>query len=72
MFDWLKQLFGKGTVRVEFEAVDNKFNVLKGSAKVPYIGQYDEDEVNRIVRNKIAVEHGVIVTKINVVAHDGF
>jgi hypothetical protein len=72
MFDWLKQLFGKGTVRVEFEAVDDKFDVLKGSAKVPYIGRYDEDEVKRIVRNKIAVQHGVIVTKINVVARDGF
>lgn len=72
MFDWLKQLFGKGTVRVDFEAVDNKFAVLKGSAKVPYIGRYDEDEIKRIVRNKIAVQHGVTVTKINVVARDGF
>lgn len=65
MFDWIKRLFGEGVVRVEFTATDGR----RGTANVPYIGEYDESEVIAIIKSRLLVDHGVAVRSVNIISH---
>jgi len=67
MFDWLKRFFGEGKIRVEFKGIDRQGKMRNGTAKVPYIGMYNEDDVLIHIRRSLLVEHGIVVTKLKVV-----
>ena len=69
MFDFIKRLFGEGTVKIQFAAVDRQNKVVKGTAKLPYIGEYDEDDVLRHIKNTLWVDHDLKVTGAEVVGH---
>lgn len=65
MFDWIKKLFGEGTVRFTFKSSDGR----NGTGKISYIGEYDEKEVRKAIRNKMIVDHNVDVLSIEIVGH---
>lgn len=69
MIDWIKSFFGKGRVRVEFEGIDRNGKIVSGDAKVPYVGKWDEDAMMKFVKDKLMYEKGVVVTKMELVAH---
>lgn len=68
MFDWIKKLFGEGKIRAEFELADGR----SGIAKVPYIGQYDENKMLAHIKNSMQVEYGSKVTSLKITEHVGF
>lgn len=69
MIDTIKSWFGKGKIRAEWEGIGRNGKIVSGDAKVPYIGSYDESELIKHIKNELMYQHGVVVTKIEVVAH---
>ena len=69
MLDKIKSWFGKGRIRAEWEGIDRSGKHFAGDAKVPYIGSYDESELMKHIKNELMYQHGIIVTKIKLVAH---
>jgi hypothetical protein len=69
MIDWIKSLFGKGKIRVEFKGLDRNGKTVSGDGKMPYIGRFTEEDAIADIKRKILYEHGVIVTDIKIVAH---
>ena len=64
MINWLKSLFGKGKVRVHFLASNGQ----TGYAKIPYVGEYDEEELIRQFKKAALVEEGLKIVSVRVVA----
>ncbi len=69
MLDWIRSLFGRGRVRVEFEGIDKTGKVVNGDGKVPYIGRYTEQDVVAYFKKELLYQHGVIATKVEVIQH---
>ncbi len=56
MIDWIKSLFGKGTIHFEFHCQDGS----SGRAKLPYIGDIktmDEDEMFRKLKSDLWLKY---------------
>ena len=65
MSDWFKSLFGKGRVRIEFTTLEGK----PGTAKVPYIGEYDETAMlNHFIR-ALKVDYNLTAKTVKVIGH---
>lgn len=69
MLDWIKSLFGKGTVRVEFNGVDRDGKAQSGTAKIPYVGAYDEAEALEQFKQVMMVEHRISIRSARVIGH---
>jgi tetrahydromethanopterin S-methyltransferase subunit A len=69
MLDWIKSLFGKGRVRIEFEGIDKTGKIVTGDGKFPYVGLYTEEDVISHFKKELMYKHGVSVTKIEIVQH---
>jgi tetrahydromethanopterin S-methyltransferase subunit A len=69
MLDWIKSLFGKGKIRIEFEGIDRDGKMVSGDGKMPYIGRFTEEDAIAEFKRKILYEHGVSVTDVKIVAH---
>ena len=67
--DWLKSLFGKGKIRVEFKGIDRNGKLVEGDGKMPYIGKFTEEDAIAELKQKILYEHGITVTEVTIVAH---
>jgi hypothetical protein len=68
MFDWLKSLFGEGTLRFEFELTSGRTGTLKG----PFIGAIEsENELCHEMAQRIFVETGKRVKRIRCVGLAG-
>jgi hypothetical protein len=71
MLDWIKSLFGKGRLRIEFEGVDQAGKLVSGNAKMPYIGKFTEEDAIAEFKEQCMYKHGVRVTRAAIVAHIG-
>ena len=69
MIDWIKSWFGKGRVRVEWEGVDRSGRIVTGDAKAPYVGRWDESAMTKYIKDNLMFQHGIVVTKIEIVSH---
>ena len=69
MIDWIRRLFGKGKVRVEFKGINRNGKIVSGDAKVPYVGAWDENDVIKHIKNEIMYQHGIVVTEAKIVSH---
>jgi hypothetical protein len=69
MIDWIKSWFGKGRVRAEWTGIDRSGKLVSGDAKAPYVGTWDEDAMIKYIKDELMYQHGVTVTKIQIVAH---
>jgi hypothetical protein len=69
MIDWIKGLFGRGRIRIEFEGVDRNGKVVTGDAKMPYVGSYDKESALSEFKNQIMYKDGIVITKATIVAH---
>lgn len=69
MIDWIKGLFGRGRVRIEFEGVDLNGKIVTGDAKMPYVGSYDDESALSEFKNQIMYKDGIVVTKATIIAH---
>ena len=69
MLDWIKGLFGRGKVRLEFKGFDRQGKLVTGDAKMPYVGKYDEEDAIEEFKEQIMYKHGILVTSCIVVAH---
>jgi hypothetical protein len=66
MFNWLKECFGKGKIRIEGVLEDGRYF----HCKVPYIGDpdtLDKDELFKIVQDEVLVEYGHRATSLKFV-----
>jgi hypothetical protein len=68
MFDFIRRLFGQGRVRVEFNYLEGS-SIRTSSARVPYVGQWDEQACLDYARNQLIVEHGIYPIKMKVASH---
>lgn len=69
MIDWIKSWFGRGRVRAEWEGIDRLGHARSGDAKVPYVGVYDESALKDHIAQNLLYQHGITVTKMQVIAH---
>lgn len=69
MLDWIKSLFGKGRIRVEFKGIDRNGKLVSGDGKMPYVGKWDEDAAIAEFKEQLMYKHGVAATEVNIVAH---
>lgn len=69
MINWIKSWFGKGRIRAEWEGIDCSGQFKAGDAKVPYVGSYDESALKDHIAQNLLYQHGITVTKIQVIAH---
>lgn len=69
MIDWIKSWFGKGKIRAEWQGYDRSGKLVGGDAKVPYVGSYNESELMKHIKNELMYQHGVRVTRIELVSH---
>lgn len=69
MINWIKSLFGRGRVRVEWTGLNQSGKSVSGNAKAPYVGTWDEDAMIRYVKQQLLYQHGVVTTQIQIVAH---
>ena len=69
MIDWIKSLFGRGRVRVQWKGFDTSGTILTGNAKAPYVGKWDESAMIDYIKQQLFYQHGVTVTRIEIVAH---
>ncbi len=69
MLDWIRSLFGRGRVRIEFEGIDQTGNIVSGDGKVPYIGRYTEQDVIAYFKKELLYQHGVSATKVEIIQH---
>ena len=66
MFDWLKRLYGEGTVKVGFTTLSG----IKGTAKMSYIGEYDELEIRQQVTEQIESKYNCVVATTKIIEHE--
>jgi hypothetical protein len=69
MLDWIKRLFGRGRVLVEFEGIDRTGKVVSGDGKVPYIGRYTEQDVIAYFKQELLYQHGVSASRVQIIQH---
>jgi hypothetical protein len=69
MIDWIKSWFGQGRVRVEWTGFDDAGRILTGNAKAPYVGRWDEAAMISYIKQQLLYQHGVTVTRIQIIAH---
>ena len=69
MIDWIKGLFGRGRIRIEFEGVDRNGKRVTGDAKMPYVGSYDKESALSEFKNQIMYKDGIVITKATIIAH---
>lgn len=69
MLDWIKSLFGKGKVRIEFKGLDKNGKAVSGTAKMPYVGKFDELDALEEFKEQIMYKHGILVLNCDIVAH---
>lgn len=69
MLNFVKSLFGKGRLRIEFRGLNEKNETVKGIAKMPYVGVFDEDDALWEFRYRIKYEEGILITYCKIVAH---
>lgn len=69
MLDWIRGLFGRGRVRIEFEGVDQTGKSITGNGKVPYTGLYTEEDVIAVFKKELMYHHGIVATRIEIVQH---
>lgn len=69
MFDWIRSLFGKGKVRVEFKGIDRDGKLVTGDAKMPYTGKFTEEDAIAEFKEQIMYKHGIVVTSCYIAAH---
>ena len=69
MIDWIKGVFGRGRVRIEFEGVDRNGKRVAGDAKMPYVGSYDKESALSEFKNQIMYKDGIVITKATIIAH---
>jgi hypothetical protein len=66
MFNFIRSLFGKGKVRIEFTYLAGN-RIKQGSLTVPYVGEWDEDDCLSQVRDQLIVEHDIVPIKMTVI-----
>lgn len=67
MFDFIKKLFGEGTMVFAIEGFDKNGKRVEGKAKVPYVGDRNTanmDEIKATVKNRVLLENDIAVTSI--------
>jgi hypothetical protein len=69
MLDWIRGLFGRGRIRVEFTGIDRNGKTVSGDAKMPYIGRFTKEDAIAEIKQKILYEYGVTVTNVTIVSH---
>jgi hypothetical protein len=67
MFNFIRRiLFGTGTARFEFRGLKGN-EVVSGSLKLPYVGQWDEEAATQHARDFLIVEQGVVPITLNLI-----
>jgi tetrahydromethanopterin S-methyltransferase subunit A len=69
MLDWIRGLFGRGRIRVEFTGIDRDGKVVTGDGKMPYTGKFTEEDALAEFKQQLMYKHGVVVTQATIVAH---
>ena len=68
MFDFIRRLFGKGTVRIEFSCVkDGK--IKQGTVTTSYVGKFDENRCLELFRNEMLAEQGLEIIDARIVSY---
>ena len=69
MLNFIKSLFGKGRLRIEFRGINEKNERVNGVAKMPYVGSFNEDDALFEFKRQILYSDGIVITNCKIVAH---
>ena len=68
ILDWIRSLFGRGRVTVEWSGLGPK-GIQSGTGRCPYVGSYDEHAIMDHFKKELRYQHDIVVTNIRVVSH---
>lgn len=69
MLDWIRRWFGQGQAQFKFQGVNPEGNSVTGTARVPYVGAWNQTQAEQIVRDQLWNKHGVWVTECELIDH---